>query len=48
VAIDKAEKKMLAEMKKYKAKLHPIVRGTKTAEALNSVKDTNDDEESEE
>lgn len=27
VAIDKAEKKMLAEMKKYKAKLHPTVRG---------------------
>ena len=27
VAIDKAEKKMLTEMKKYKAKLHPVIRG---------------------
>ena len=27
VAIDKAEKKMLTEMKKYKSKLHPVVRG---------------------
>ncbi|HLX63874.1 MAG TPA: ribosome-associated translation inhibitor RaiA [Planctomycetota bacterium] len=29
VAIDQAEKKMLAEMKKYKAKLHPSARGNK-------------------
>lgn len=29
VAIDMAEKKMLAEMKKYKAKLHPVLRGKK-------------------
>ena len=29
VAIDKAEKKMLAEMKKYKSKLRPTVRGGK-------------------
>ncbi|HEY3324459.1 MAG TPA: ribosome-associated translation inhibitor RaiA [Planctomycetota bacterium] len=28
-AADKAEKKMLAEMKKYKAKLRPTVRGKK-------------------
>ncbi len=31
-AADKAEKKMLAELKKYKAKLRPIVRGKKPAE----------------
>jgi len=31
VAIDQAEKKMLTEMKKYKAKLHPVLRGTKQA-----------------
>jgi len=29
VAIDMAEKKMLNEMKKYKAKLHPVLRGKK-------------------
>ena len=29
VAIDKAEKKLLTEMKKYKAKLHPVIRGKK-------------------
>jgi ribosomal subunit interface protein len=29
VAIDLAEKKMLSEMKKFKAKLHPIERGKK-------------------
>ena len=31
VAIDQAEKKMLSEMKKYKAKLHPVMRGKKAA-----------------
>jgi len=50
VAIDKAERKMLTEMKKYKAKLHPIVRGKKTSAALNastpgdSAEDEGDDE----
>lgn len=34
VAIDQAEKKMLTEMKKYKAKLHPVMRGKKTAQIL--------------
>ena len=29
VAIDLAEKKILSEMKKYKAKLHPVLRGKK-------------------
>jgi len=33
-AIDQAEKKMLREMKKYKEKLRPVVRGTKTSQAL--------------
>src|SRR5205085_1769395 len=37
VAIDKAEKKMLTEMKKYKAKLRPVVRGNKRAELLGTV-----------
>ena len=37
VAIDKAEKKMLTEMKKYKAKLRPIIRGNKRAELLGTV-----------
>jgi putative sigma-54 modulation protein len=36
VAIDKAEKKMLTEMKKYKAKLRPVVRGKRNADALNA------------
>jgi putative sigma-54 modulation protein len=37
VAIDKAEKKMLTEMKKYKAKLRPVVRGGKTNAALKAM-----------
>jgi putative sigma-54 modulation protein len=37
VAIDKAEKKLLAGLKKYKAKLHPIVRGQKRGEALRAI-----------
>ena len=37
VAIDKAEKKMLTEMKKYKAKLRPVTRGSKRAELLGTV-----------
>ncbi|HYG73587.1 MAG TPA: ribosome-associated translation inhibitor RaiA [Planctomycetota bacterium] len=37
VAIDKAEKKMLTEMKKYKAKLRPVVRGKKTGAALSEL-----------
>jgi putative sigma-54 modulation protein len=46
VAIDKAERKMLTEMKKYKAKLRPVVRGKRNMEALNAsaVVDTGDDE----
>jgi putative sigma-54 modulation protein len=34
VAIDQAEKKMLTEMKKYKAKLHPVLRGNKSGQEL--------------
>lgn len=37
VAIDQAERRLLAELKKYKAKLHPVVRGTKRAEALSTI-----------
>jgi putative sigma-54 modulation protein len=46
VAIDKAERKMLAEMKKYKAKLHPVVRGKRNTAALNTaaISDTAEDE----
>ena len=46
VAIDKAERKMLTEMKKYKAKLRPVVRGKRNMEALNAsaLVDTGDDE----
>jgi len=40
VAIDKAEKKMLTEMKKYKAKLRPIVRGKKTGQLLGQLAST--------
>jgi putative sigma-54 modulation protein len=49
VAIDQAEKRMLAEMKKYKAKLHPIIRGKRNMEALNAaaVADTDSDESEE-
>jgi len=36
-AIDKAEKKLEGELKKYKAKLHPIVRGKKRPEALTPI-----------
>ncbi|MEI6232971.1 MAG: ribosome-associated translation inhibitor RaiA [Planctomycetota bacterium] len=45
VAIDQAEKKMLTEMKKYKAKLHPVVRGTKSSQVLagEEVQDPVDD-----
>jgi putative sigma-54 modulation protein len=42
VAIDKAEKKMLTEMKKYKAKLRPVVRGNKRAELLGTVASSNE------
>ena len=49
VAIDKAEKKILAEMKKYKAKLHPKLRGSKSKQALAELSpvgtDTEDDGE---
>src|SRR3954468_325039 len=50
VAIDKAEKKMLTEMKKYKAKLRPVVRGNKRAELLGTVasSEPQDDESFEE
>jgi putative sigma-54 modulation protein len=37
VAIDKAEKKILAEMKKYKAKLRSVMRGVKTGAALGEL-----------
>ena len=37
VAADKAEKKMLTEMKKYKAKLRTIVRGAKKTAAIASA-----------
>jgi putative sigma-54 modulation protein len=50
VAIDQAERKMLAEMKKYKAKLHPIVRGKRNVDALNAsvaAEDSSDDEDDE-
>jgi putative sigma-54 modulation protein len=36
-AIDKAEKKLEGELKKYKAKLHPIVRGKNRPEALSPI-----------
>jgi ribosomal subunit interface protein len=36
-AIDQAEKKLEGELKKYKAKLHPIVRGKKRPEALSPI-----------
>ncbi|MGD0089740.1 MAG: ribosome-associated translation inhibitor RaiA [Planctomycetota bacterium] len=36
-AIDKAEKKLLAGLKKYKAKLHPVMRGQKRDEALSAI-----------
>lgn len=46
VAIDQAEKKMLTEMKKYKAKLHPIIRGkdVKIAAEKKVEADVEDDE----
>ena len=37
VAIDKADRKMLTEMKKYKAKLRTIVRGDKAEVMLKAV-----------
>ncbi|MCY3017657.1 MAG: ribosome-associated translation inhibitor RaiA [Planctomycetota bacterium] len=36
-AIDKAEKKLLAALKKYKAKLRPQGRGSKRAEAMSTI-----------
>lgn len=48
VAIDKAEKKILAEMKKYKAKLHPKLRGSKSKEAqMEALPVGTDEDESE-
>ena len=44
VAIDQAEKKMLTEMKKFKAKLHPIERGKK-AVVVGAESVADDDEE---
>jgi putative sigma-54 modulation protein len=43
VAIDQAEKKMLTEMKKYKAKLHPTVRGTKAERMVEEVETVEDE-----
>jgi putative sigma-54 modulation protein len=48
VAIDKAERKMLSEMKKYKAKLHPVIRGKRNMEELNAAAAVVDEEEGEE
>ena len=46
-AVDQAGKKMVAEMKKYKAKLRPLVRGKRDMEMLDSqaVAESADDEE---
>ena len=45
--MDQAGKKMIAEMKKYKAKLRPLVRGKRDLEMLDSmaVAESADDEE---
>lgn len=44
VAIDQAEKKMLTEMKKYKAKLHPVTRGQKAASIVSEEAEPVEDE----
>ena len=48
-AIDKAEKKLLAELRKYKGKLRPTARGKKHGEELTPVgtMDLGEDEEEE-
>ncbi len=45
VAIDTAERKMLAEMKKYKAKLRTVVRGKRTVEAIRAAASEGAEEE---
>jgi putative sigma-54 modulation protein len=43
-AVDQAGKKMIAEMKKYKAKLRPLVRGKRALEEATEVVESTEEE----